>query len=603
LFPVVCEEVDEDLVPPQLRRLNYVYFAGDGRTFATGLGQLSRALNVDVNWIREHTRLGELASRWNARDRSEAFLLRGDAIPAATQWMAARPVDAPEPTFLQRELISASEAFEQARQAKERAQQAAFKDAELQRIRAEREAERLKARATQDLVLQKARSRQRRIVAVLSAVILFALAGAGIAYHQVRISRELAARSEIEIKAQKELAVLQTRIAEEQKKNAEEQRRNAEEQKKRADANAKLAELESQLKAALQAKIEQTTEDRRIARVPADSSGLGTALPGSTPTFESLRRRISDSAIEQIVLFETGGRGFYDSQQNHPYWPGVSSGVVLGFGYDLGYVTVEQFKQDWSQYLPPDAVGPLTTVVGMKGPEASAIVDRFKDIKITWDTAQTVFRTATLPRFAKLVDQSLPNVEMLPPDSYGALVSLVFNRGASFARSGDRYDEMRKIRELMESKNFLGIPAELRKMARLWPGMVGLQKRREAEADLFESGLGITSEVRSAMKDLESDIRPVRVAARMALAAAYATAEAKAGKADYYVAYLFQTLDSSNTYRVHLGTLTALGDVPNGWSATAGQRAKLEGWRQNPKFNESSYKAEINNAIRNIRAS
>jgi len=93
------------------------------------------------------------------------------------------------------------------------------------------------------------------------------------------------------------------------------------------------------------------------------------------------------------------------------------------------------------------------------------------------------------------------------------------------------------------------------------------------------------------------------VAARMALAAAYATAEAKAGKADYYVAYLFQTLDSSNTYRVHLGTLTALGDVPNGWSATAGQRAKLEGWRQNPKFNESSYKAEINNAIRNIRAS
>ena len=27
-------------------------------------------------------------------------------------------------------------------------------------------------------------------------------------------------------------------------------------------------------------------------------------------------------------------------------WPGGQSGVTIGFGYDLGYVTVDQFESD-----------------------------------------------------------------------------------------------------------------------------------------------------------------------------------------------------------------------------------------------------------------
>jgi GH24 family phage-related lysozyme (muramidase) len=48
---------------------------------------------------------------------------------------------------------------------------------------------------------------------------------------------------------------------------------------------------------------------------------------------------------------------------------------------------------------------------------------------------------------------------------------------------------MRAIRQLMDTKDYKAIPPEISNMARLWPDMPGLVKRRQAEADLFEAGL------------------------------------------------------------------------------------------------------------------
>jgi len=47
------------------------------------LRELSEALRVDLNWIREHTRLGEIATRWERRGRPESLLWRGDDLDAA----------------------------------------------------------------------------------------------------------------------------------------------------------------------------------------------------------------------------------------------------------------------------------------------------------------------------------------------------------------------------------------------------------------------------------------------------------------------------------------------------------------------------------------
>ncbi|HRK69097.1 MAG TPA: toll/interleukin-1 receptor domain-containing protein, partial [Hyphomonas sp.] len=66
LLPVVWEPVPEAQMPKELARLNFVFFDG-GRSFAKGLADLAGALRVDVGWIREHSRLGGLARRWDTR--------------------------------------------------------------------------------------------------------------------------------------------------------------------------------------------------------------------------------------------------------------------------------------------------------------------------------------------------------------------------------------------------------------------------------------------------------------------------------------------------------------------------------------------------------
>jgi hypothetical protein len=124
LLPVVCRVTPDDAAPAELRRLNYIFFAGEGRSFAAGLSELAAALRVDIDWIREHTRLGELADRWEQRGRNDVLLLRGAELDEAKVWAAGRPISAPAITDAQADFIKASlnvRAAEQARARRARA--------------------------------------------------------------------------------------------------------------------------------------------------------------------------------------------------------------------------------------------------------------------------------------------------------------------------------------------------------------------------------------------------------------------------------------------------------------------------------------------------
>jgi GH24 family phage-related lysozyme (muramidase) len=90
-------------------------------------------------------------------------------------------------------------------------------------------------------------------------------------------------------------------------------------------------------------------------------------------------------------------------------------------------------------------------------------------------------------KFAKLAEKAFPSLPDLCDDAYGAIVSLVFNRGSSL--SGDSRLEMRNIRDLVPKKDYRGIAKQLRNMKRIWQGkgLDGLLERREAEAKLVES--------------------------------------------------------------------------------------------------------------------
>jgi formylglycine-generating enzyme required for sulfatase activity len=119
LLPVIFKSVPDHDIPEKLRRFQFVPFDSG---FARPLSQLAEALRVDLQWIREHTRIGDLATRWDKEERPEWLLLRGDGIDEARRWMEARNAAAPEITDAQRAFVKASEEAESARLDKEREQ-------------------------------------------------------------------------------------------------------------------------------------------------------------------------------------------------------------------------------------------------------------------------------------------------------------------------------------------------------------------------------------------------------------------------------------------------------------------------------------------------
>jgi GH24 family phage-related lysozyme (muramidase) len=170
-------------------------------------------------------------------------------------------------------------------------------------------------------------------------------------------------------------------------------------------------------------------------------------------------------------------------------WPGESSGITLGIGYDLGFVTPEQFEEDWSPYLTSDEIERLKTAIGVSGEAAHQRASEFSDITVKRDDAVEVFKNRTLPLYSDRTEKAFPGVDQLPADAQGALVSLVFNRGT--AMDGDRRAEMRGVRDAVAQGDLQEIANQIRAMKRLWvgKGVDGLLRRRDAEADLVESSI------------------------------------------------------------------------------------------------------------------
>ncbi len=206
---------------------------------------------------------------------------------------------------------------------------------------------------------------------------------------------------------------------------------------------------------------------------------------------DDLRSMVSAAAWDLVCYYEVGGQAAYETRYKRPEWPGASSGVTIGIGYDIGQAGAAEFERVWRNKLPASQFERLAKTAGITGQAAALLAAPLKDIEIPWQLAEEIFRLVTVPKYARLVLKSLANASALSPDSFGALFSLVYNRGASFYNPGGRYTEMRRIRDHMRGGAYGKIPAEILSMARLWEGhgLEGLVKRRKAEAKLFEAGL------------------------------------------------------------------------------------------------------------------
>ena len=232
---------------------------------------------------------------------------------------------------------------------------------------------------------------------------------------------------------------------------------------------------------------------------PTEEVPLGPVPERPLPEWSDV---VSPAAYEFIRTWETGGKAYYEGViKGRPIWPGYSSGITIGCGYDLGYHERAEFTADWSSRIPAEAMRRLDGAIGFrtvdpgrdaKVAQAKDLVRSLSDIQISWDVAVAQFDDSKMPALVGQLERALPNLDRLHPHSYGALLSLVFNRGASFRSSSPRFAEMVEIRKLMEQGTpsaFALIPAQLRAMERIWGVGSSLAKRRRGEAQLFEQGL------------------------------------------------------------------------------------------------------------------
>lgn len=200
---------------------------------------------------------------------------------------------------------------------------------------------------------------------------------------------------------------------------------------------------------------------------------------------------ISQESFDLIVNSEVSSRKTYERDYRRPERPGGQSGITIGIGYDCGYSSAVVIRNDWNGKIPESMVDALCGVAGLKGQAAQSRLSRVRPlVDVPWGAALDVFSNVSIPKYLGLT-RALPNFGELPPTCKGVLLSLVYNRGASFSKVGTRYAEMRKIRVLMAARKFSGIPAQLRSMKRLWttPSVRGVAIRREQEARMFEQGL------------------------------------------------------------------------------------------------------------------
>lgn len=196
---------------------------------------------------------------------------------------------------------------------------------------------------------------------------------------------------------------------------------------------------------------------------------------------------VTQSGLQQLVAHEVSSTAYYNRFLSSPVYPGGMSGCTIGIGYDLGYNTPAQIARDWQGLLSDSDLACLQTSAGLKGDAADRQIASLKNVRIPLATAKQVFYQATLPRYARLCQKAYPGVSALPADAQAALLSLVYNRGASL--SGSRRKEMKAIQPLVIAADLDGIADQILAMRRLWEGqgLDGLLRRREDEAALVRN--------------------------------------------------------------------------------------------------------------------
>ncbi|KAM3092148.1 eIF2A-related protein [Phormidesmis sp. 146-12] len=116
LVPVVWrDDFDIERVYPTLRKHNWLFLRSQD-DFETGLRSLLKAIDTDLDHVRQHTRLLTHAIEWQNKNKNPDLLLQGSELEETIQWLTQNAEKEPRSTDLQREYINASRKAEIAEQ-------------------------------------------------------------------------------------------------------------------------------------------------------------------------------------------------------------------------------------------------------------------------------------------------------------------------------------------------------------------------------------------------------------------------------------------------------------------------------------------------------
>ena len=203
---------------------------------------------------------------------------------------------------------------------------------------------------------------------------------------------------------------------------------------------------------------------------------------------------ISKKSVDAIIGYEVSSEAIYNKKYVHPILPGENSGITIGIGYDLGMSSIAKIEKDWTGYISNNDLELIKKAAGKIKSNAAVLLPQLLSVTVSFHDAVEVFIN-DLKSYAQRTLHLYPGLDLLFYDAQGAIISLTYNRGASFDNS-DRRKEMKALVQFIADKDYKNIAAQFRSMKRLWDPKVskGLIIRRENEAVLVETSDRIYSE-------------------------------------------------------------------------------------------------------------
>jgi hypothetical protein len=107
IVPIFYKPVPDKDIPEAVAKFQRIDFTG-GDGFDAKLSKLVAALDTDLEWKQDHTRLLTRAKEWEQEGKDASFLLRGKDMREAEEWVAKSAEKDPKPTTLHSQYILAS---------------------------------------------------------------------------------------------------------------------------------------------------------------------------------------------------------------------------------------------------------------------------------------------------------------------------------------------------------------------------------------------------------------------------------------------------------------------------------------------------------------